>query len=88
MPDRESFGGYLGPVGYATGWILATESESVALIIGLVGFGLFGALVSSFIRTDRNRSRRHNFLSILDAVMAGFFGRPENTMVSGRSATN
>lgn len=65
LPDRESFGGYLGPVGYASSWILATESESVALIIGLVGFGLFGALVSSFIRTDRNRSRRHNFLSII-----------------------
>jgi hypothetical protein len=35
------------------GWLLATESSDLALITGVLGFGLFGALSASFIRTDR-----------------------------------
>jgi hypothetical protein len=40
----------LGPFGTAAGWLLRTESPELALIIGLLGFGFFGALAASFIR--------------------------------------
>lgn len=65
LPDRESFGQYLGPVGTAAGWILATESEPIALIIGLVGFGLFGALVSEFVRGGRDAKLKPNLFSVI-----------------------
>jgi hypothetical protein len=40
----------LGPFGAAAAWLLRTESPELALIIGLLGFGFFGALAASFIR--------------------------------------
>ncbi len=50
VPDRGDFGYALGIMGYLSGWLLRTESMPLALITGLVGFGLFGALVSTFVR--------------------------------------
>jgi hypothetical protein len=32
------------------GWLIESESQAFALLVGLVGFGLFGTLVSSFVR--------------------------------------
>jgi hypothetical protein len=49
-PDRSDFGLTLGFVGSLSGWLLRTESMPLALIVGLIGFGLLGALVSQFIR--------------------------------------
>jgi hypothetical protein len=40
----------LGIFGQGTRWLLNTESPPLALITGLLGFGFFGALASSFIR--------------------------------------
>jgi hypothetical protein len=40
----------LGPFGAAAAWLLRTESTELALIIGLLGFGFFGALAASFVR--------------------------------------
>ena len=34
----------LGPIGTAAAWLLRTENTELALIIGLLGFGFFGAL--------------------------------------------
>jgi hypothetical protein len=54
LPERGAFGTDLGPISSLAGWLLKTESIPLALIVGLVGFGLFGSLVSSFVRTDLN----------------------------------
>jgi len=49
-PQREDFGTSLGFAGFATGWLLSSENLQVALITGLLGFGLLGALLSLFVR--------------------------------------
>jgi hypothetical protein len=51
VPDRGDFGYSLGVMGSLSGWLLRTESMPLAVITGLIGFGLFGALVSMFVRT-------------------------------------
>jgi hypothetical protein len=57
IPLREDFGRYLGIFGTATQWLLKTESLSLVLITGLLGFGLLGAACSTFIRNVGNRNR-------------------------------
>jgi hypothetical protein len=49
-PDRSDFGYTLGIAGDLSSWLLRSESMPLALITGLVGFGLLGALVSRFVR--------------------------------------
>jgi hypothetical protein len=39
-----------GIFGSASRWLLKTRSLELALIVGMLGFGLFGALISSFVR--------------------------------------
>lgn len=46
MPPRKDYGEFLGPAGLMTRWLIGTESREIALIAGLVGFGLLGAFVS------------------------------------------
>ena len=57
MPERPNIGEEYGIFESMSGWLLKTESMSLALIVGLFGFGLLGAIGSSFIRqkitTDR-----------------------------------
>ena len=50
LPGRAGPEETLGPFGVAAAWLLRTESPELALIIGLLGFGFFGALAASFIR--------------------------------------
>jgi hypothetical protein len=50
LPARSGPAETLGPFGAAAAWLLRTESPELALIIGLLGFGFFGALAASFIR--------------------------------------
>lgn len=57
LPDKEDYlsprrgpAEALGIFGYAAGWLLSTESVELALIVGLLGFGFFGAISTSFIR--------------------------------------
>jgi hypothetical protein len=50
LPARTGPAETLGPFGAAAAWLLRTESPELALIIGLLGFGFFGALAASFIR--------------------------------------
>lgn len=40
----------LGPFGIVSRWLLRTKSPALALITGMLGFGLLGAAISSFIR--------------------------------------
>jgi hypothetical protein len=51
--------------GRATGWLLSTESRDLALIVGLLGFGFFGALASSFIR----RAQANELLAASDLIV-------------------
>lgn len=52
MPQRPLLGeaSELGIFGFVAGWLLKTESLSLALITGLIGFGLLGSACSTFIR--------------------------------------
>lgn len=49
-PSRPMLGAHLGFIGWASGWLLQTESMPLALIVGMVGFGLLGAVSSAFVR--------------------------------------
>ena len=49
LPTRQSFGTQIGVFGFS-GWVIESESESLVLIVGLLGFGLLGAVASSSIR--------------------------------------
>src|SRR4029450_533939 len=69
IPDREDFGVYLGIFGIATRWLLKTESLSLVLITGLLGFGLLGAACSTFIRNVRVRSAGEPLVPNLASVV-------------------
>ncbi|WP_437304303.1 hypothetical protein [Sorangium sp. So ce388] len=43
-------GGELGPFGFIARWLVLTDSVALALITGLVGCGLLGSVVSTFVR--------------------------------------
>jgi hypothetical protein len=40
----------LGPFGFVSSWLLRTRSLALALITGMLGFGLLGAAISSFVQ--------------------------------------
>jgi hypothetical protein len=50
LPARSGPSETLGLFGLASAWLLKTESPELTLIVGLLGFGFFGALAASFIR--------------------------------------
>jgi len=51
VPPRPRLGGRLGPFEPVAGWLLKTESLSLALVVSLLGFGLLGASASTIIRS-------------------------------------
>ena len=51
VPLRQRLGGRLGPFEPVAGWLLQTESLSLALVVSLLGFGLLGASASTIIRS-------------------------------------
>jgi hypothetical protein len=69
VPAREDFGGYLGVFGIATRWLLKTESLSLVLITGLLGFGLLGAACSTFIRNVGARKEGEPLVPNLPSVV-------------------
>lgn len=50
IPKRPELGANFGPFKFVASWLLKTESLSLALITGLLGFGLLGSACSSFVR--------------------------------------
>jgi len=58
MPQRPNIGEEFGIFESMSGWLLRTESMSLALIVGLFAFGLLGAIGSSFIRQKINTTER------------------------------
>jgi hypothetical protein len=67
IPKRDDFGSYLGPFGLMSFWLLRTESPALVMITGLLGFGLFGAGCSTFIRYRR----RHDLSSLAGEDIGG-----------------
>lgn len=53
-PRRADFGDALGPLKPIAGWLLQTESVQLALIIGMLGAGLLGSGVATFLRSQRS----------------------------------
>jgi len=54
-PERPDLGSNLGPFSYVASWLLRTESLPLAQIVGMLGFGLLGSAVSSFVRQGTHR---------------------------------
>ncbi|MBE0691359.1 MAG: hypothetical protein IH587_14670 [Anaerolineae bacterium] len=50
LPDRPILGTYWGPLGMLAVWVLETETMPLALIVGMIGFGVLGAAASTLIR--------------------------------------
>jgi hypothetical protein len=57
VPKRKPTDEALGPVGRISEWLLRTESREIALMTGLFGFGLFGAVSATFIRPSLKNDR-------------------------------
>lgn len=45
-----------GPFGWVANWLLRTRSFALTLITGMLGFGLLGAAISSFVRAEPVRA--------------------------------
>jgi hypothetical protein len=78
VPDYEDFllprqspADSLALFGRATSWLLLTESRDLALIVGLLGFGFFGALATSFIRQARSTTPFADTALIVPALVRG-----------------
>lgn len=73
-PKRPQLGesSYLGPFGFVASWLLRTESLPLALITGLLGFGLLGSACSTFVRERADKR--------LAATSAGRIGAGVETL--------
>lgn len=73
IPTRPTLGSDLGPVSALTGWLMKTESPTLAIIIGLIGFGLLGATGSTFIK-EKKAKRVDNLLieNLPSVLIKGF----------------
>ncbi len=58
VPVRPELGSHLGPFGLVARWLLRTESLALALITGLIGFGLVGSACATFIREQVKRPQQ------------------------------
>lgn len=54
LPSPPKSGTEWGPIGRSAAWLLLPSSIDLILIIGMFGFGLFGAAISTFIRERQN----------------------------------
>lgn len=52
VPKRVDFGEALGPLKPIAGWLLQAESVQLALIIGMLGAGLLGSAVATFVSSQ------------------------------------
>ncbi len=74
IPDRPVLGSYWGVFGDISGWLLITESMSLALLVGMLGTGLLGAAVSPFILPDQPQTSKPELFVqvIIRGVVATF----------------
>jgi len=72
-PEPPPLGASLGPLQIVAGWLLDAGSLPLALIVGMMGFGLLGAVISTFVRERRDQTLRaaapHSIVVDLAGVM-------------------
>jgi len=56
VPSPPNPGLSLGPFRLFAGWLIETRSLPLAMIIGMLGFGLLGSAVSTFVREQEERN--------------------------------
>jgi hypothetical protein len=71
-PVQQAYGWSLGPVGRMSGWLITTRSLDVVMIVGLVGFGLLGALLSKFVTSDFKAVESEGGPEFFVVVLSGF----------------
>lgn len=69
IPPRPKIGQDFGFFSQISGWLLKTESPSLALIVGLFGFGLLGSMSSVFIRRRINMKDEDLILADIPGVL-------------------
>ena len=74
MPERRPYGSFLGVIGFSVAWLLGVESMPVTLIVGLIGFGLLGALLAQFVQQSLNNTDDESveLKTIATVVFTGF----------------
>jgi hypothetical protein len=50
VPSAPALGNSLGPLRFVAAWLLNAASVPLALIVGMLGFGLLGAMISTFVK--------------------------------------
>lgn len=60
-----------GPFGAIANWLLRTKSMALTLITGMLGFGLLGAAISTFVRTDIKAPERPALEEVGRVVVRG-----------------
>ncbi len=53
VPEPPPLGNSLGSLQFMAGWLLDASSLQLALIVGMMGFGLLGAVISTFVKERR-----------------------------------
>jgi hypothetical protein len=69
LPERRTLGSDLGIFSWLASWILQTESLSLALIVGMIGFGLLGSASSAFIRERATRGEGQPLVADLTGII-------------------
>ncbi|OQW33423.1 MAG: hypothetical protein A4E19_03195 [Nitrospira sp. SG-bin1] len=68
-PEPPDPGLGLGPFGLVSSWLVRTKSLALVLITGMLGFGLLGATISSFVRSKEGSVLTEPTLGELGGVL-------------------
>src|SRR5262249_9987033 len=72
-PDPPKLGQSLGIMRYGFAWLLDTDSLPLTVIVGMIGFGLLGSVISTFVRErSARRGDAPPVTDLLSAVIRGF----------------
>jgi hypothetical protein len=69
LPQPPKPGSQWGIFGFIAGWLLKTRALSLVLITGMLGFGLFGAAISSVVREQVTRAPGEPLVKDLASVV-------------------
>ncbi|WP_434424149.1 hypothetical protein [Nannocystis pusilla] len=61
-----------GPFGLIANWLIATRSLALATICGMLGFGLLGAAISTFIREGQIPPNSERVRDLFGVIIRGF----------------
>jgi len=69
LPQPPKPGSQWGIFGLVAGWLLKARTMALVLIIGMLGFGLFGAAISSVVREEKTRQPEEPLVKDLASVV-------------------